>query len=141
MSIMHGRQYVELLFPAIIGDSLQDDRTGAWRHAWTELVPALDVYRLDPGTRSGSTEINWATELMNRRTAAGTLVWVRHRDQVEQIHFEFENCCACCDPCYQGVEITGPALAWIDAEGNWSAIDLTGLTGALVVTDGVLSVE
>ena len=124
------------LFPATVLGSVQDATTGAWRHAFRELMPAgADAYSSAPGFRSGATDQNYALEINNVRTAPGTNVWVRHRDeQGLQLHFEFVAPCLCCgcEPCYQGVMIVGPALAWVDADGGWAAVDLTGKAGGVV---------
>lgn len=120
------------LFPCEILDSVQDPDTGAWRHAWRELMPSgLDVYGGQPAARRGSTATNYALEIMNRRATSGTLTWIRHRDEIGgTLKYEFENCCSCgCEPCYEGVEVTGPALPSIDEEGSWELLDLTGTEG------------
>lgn len=124
------------LFPAVLGASVQDPTTGAWRHAFAEIQPAgADAYNVQPGARGGTTSTNYALEIMNRRTAPGTLVWMRHRDEQQVIHYEFIGSC-CCAVCYSGIDVTGPALLWVDGQGLWEAINLTGQTAALVTQAG-----
>jgi len=79
------------LFPAVIQGNVQDSTTGAWRHAWSELSPAgTDAYTSSqPGARSGTTTVNYALEINNNQTASGVQVWMRHRDEQQQLHFEF----------------------------------------------------
>src|SRR5262245_1156086 len=81
------------LFPAQIVGAAQDAATGAWRHAWAELTLAgIDAYAVTDEGRGGTTAINYALESNNHHTAAGRVVWMRHRDEDGgEIHYEFRD--------------------------------------------------
>src|SRR5262245_55259754 len=80
------------LFPARILSSALDTGTGQYHHAWIELtVAATDGYQEQAGARSGTTSTNYALELNNAQCPDNTLVWLRHRDEREQLHYEFDR--------------------------------------------------
>jgi len=77
------------LFPAALADVVIGD-AGVPLYGWVELTPsAAGAYEVQPGARSGTTDLNWAREVEDHVVEVGALVWMRHRDQDGAVHFEF----------------------------------------------------
>lgn len=125
------------LIPALIVAVELDSDTGAYHHAWLELSPSTkDAYRVLSHGRSGTVTESYALEENNVPAAVGTVVWLRVRDEDGEVHYAFTcGCPTCgsdCAPCWQGVEVTGPALPSIDEDGLWELLDLTGKAGSVL---------
>lgn len=78
-------------FPAVITGHVFYVPTRHYRHSWLEVTPGPtpDTYAIPPGARSGELGLNYALEENNSAVGAGTVVWMRHRDEQGQLHFAF----------------------------------------------------
>lgn len=129
--------------PAIITDVTTDEDTGENRHGWTEQSPDQSgTYSTYPGARWGTVEVAYAVGLNNEAVSVGTHVLLRLKTDVGGVAvYEFQHCCEDdCGVCEEVVDFDGPSLPWVDATSEWDALDLTGETGVVGVTAGVLSV-